>query len=109
MILLLNFYVYLQVKQRFKPLIRDSLGCDLLDKMLVLDPEKRIDAHNALDHEFFWTDPMPSVNLSKMLRQMKTNNFEYFYRAPKPREESKMFSNNSNQTTSSTGFPGRIF
>jgi len=49
------------------PLIRDPLGCDLLDKLLVLDPENRCDANLALYHEFFWTDPMP--------RDLQTNGF----------------------------------
>eukprot|EP00301_Raphidiophrys_heterophryoidea_P004354 c1189_g1_i1.p1 GENE.c1189_g1_i1~~c1189_g1_i1.p1 ORF type:complete len:454 (+),score=106.12 c1189_g1_i1:67-1428(+) len=33
---------------------------DLLDKFLTLDPLKRISAHEALDHEYFWTDPLPA-------------------------------------------------
>lgn len=41
---------------------------DLLDKLLTLDPSKRIDSSSALDHDFFWTDPMPG-DLSKMLSQ----------------------------------------
>ena len=33
---------------------------DLLDKLLVLDPEVRLTADEALDHDWFWTDPMPA-------------------------------------------------
>lgn len=40
----------------------------MLDKLLTLDPAKRIDSSTALDHDFFWTDPMP-CDLSKMLSQ----------------------------------------
>ena len=36
------------------------------DKLLWLDPSKRIDADAALNHDFFWTDPMP-CSLEKML------------------------------------------
>jgi len=32
---------------------------DLLKKMLTPDPEKRISATDALDHDYFWSDPLP--------------------------------------------------
>ncbi|KAK4489161.1 hypothetical protein RD792_004955 [Penstemon davidsonii] len=37
----------------------DRHALDLLDKMLVLDPSQRIAAKDALDAEYFWTDPLP--------------------------------------------------
>ena len=57
-----------KVKDRLRPYVKDSHGCDLLDKLLQLDPSERIDADTALNHDFFWTDPMP-CDLSKMLSQ----------------------------------------
>ncbi|KAL5233948.1 hypothetical protein ACI65C_001358 [Semiaphis heraclei] len=65
-----------KVKERLTPHVCDPLGCDLLDKLLVLDPAKRFDADSALNHDFFWTDPMP-CDLSKMLSQQTQSNFEY--------------------------------
>ncbi|KIL57549.1 hypothetical protein M378DRAFT_87715 [Amanita muscaria Koide BX008] len=41
----------------------ESVGpetCDLLDKLLTCNPRARVTAAEALDHEYFWTDPMPA-------------------------------------------------
>lgn len=46
----------------------------------------RVDADAALNHDFFWTDPMPS-DLGKMLSQLTQSNFEYL--AP-PRRSNQM-------------------
>ena len=32
---------------------------DLLDKLLVLDPNSRVSAAKMLEHEYFWTEPLP--------------------------------------------------
>ena len=64
------------MKDRLKPYVKDVYACDLLDKLLILDPSKRIDADQAMDHEFFWNDPMP-CDLSKMLSQYTQSMFEY--------------------------------
>ena len=33
---------------------------DLLDKLLVCNPRERLTASQALDHDYFWTDPLPA-------------------------------------------------
>jgi len=39
----------------------DPMAKDLLRKLLMMDPEKRISADDALDHEYFWTEPLPAT------------------------------------------------
>ncbi|KAK7018986.1 kinase-like domain-containing protein [Favolaschia claudopus] len=34
--------------------------CDLLDRLLTCNPRDRITAAQALDHDYFWTDPLPA-------------------------------------------------
>lgn len=75
-----------KVKDRLKAYVQNPYGCDLLDKLLQLDPNGRIDADTALNHDFFWTDPMPS-DLSKMLSNHLQSMFEYL--AP-PRRPGQM-------------------
>lgn len=48
-----------RVKERLKPYVKDASACGLIDKLLWLDPSKRIDSDQALNDDFFWTDPMP--------------------------------------------------
>lgn len=33
---------------------------DFLDRLLTLDPMRRMTAFEALDHEYFWTEPLPA-------------------------------------------------
>lgn len=65
-----------KVKDRLRPYVKDPLALELLDRLLSLDPSKRFDSDSALNHDFFWTDPMP-CDLSKMLAQHTQSMFEY--------------------------------
>lgn len=65
-----------RVKERLKPYVKDPFACDLIDRLLLLDPTKRIDSDAALNHDFFWTDPMP-CSLERMLSKHLQSMFEY--------------------------------
>ncbi|KAL8479984.1 hypothetical protein ACS0TY_026793 [Phlomoides rotata] len=56
-----NFKPTRLVKRRLREHYRhfDRHALDLLDRMLTLDPSQRISAKDALDAEYFWTDPLP--------------------------------------------------
>ena len=75
-----------KVRDRLKAYIKDQYAIDLLDKLLVLDPKQRIDADNALNHDFFWQEPMPA-DLLKTLSMHTTSMFEFL--AP-PRQQQKL-------------------
>ncbi|EST09220.1 Protein kinase domain protein [Kalmanozyma brasiliensis GHG001] len=50
-----------RVKEHFRTVYDAGPGCaDLIDKLLVLDPRKRLTAQEALEHEWFWTKPYPA-------------------------------------------------
>lgn len=92
--------------------MKDVTACDLLDKLLILDPSKRITADAALDHNFFWVDPLPS-DLSKMLAQHSQSMFEYLapQRRPgqRPHHHQVFFNQSITKSFIDTGYQDRIF
>jgi len=48
-------------KPRLREVFKDFPLCtqDLVERLLCLDPDKRATASDALDSDYFWTDPMP--------------------------------------------------
>ncbi|XP_057322041.1 cyclin-dependent kinase 9-like [Microplitis mediator] len=94
-----------KVKEELKPHIENAYALDLIDNILVIDPKKRFDADTALNHDFFWTDPMP-CDLSNKLSQHNHSMFEYFtssQRLQKKPSEPAIPSFNDN------GYQDRIF
>lgn len=47
------------VREKLTPKIPSLAAVDLIDQLLVLDPNKRLDAEQALSHDYFYEDPPP--------------------------------------------------
>ncbi|GJE86499.1 Pkinase-domain-containing protein [Phanerochaete sordida] len=47
-----------RVKTMFESIGPETV--DLLDKLLTCNPRERLTASQALDHDYFWTDPLPA-------------------------------------------------
>ncbi|KAL7293358.1 hypothetical protein TKK_0013127 [Trichogramma kaykai] len=101
-----------KVKDRLRPYVKDAYGCDLIDKLLALNPAKRYDADSALNHDFFWTDPMP-CDLSEMLSKHSQSMFEYL--APPRRATMRPATGVTasqkphNNVVTDTGYQDRVF
>uniref|UniRef100_A0A2K5DYR8 Cyclin-dependent kinase 9 n=1 Tax=Aotus nancymaae TaxID=37293 RepID=A0A2K5DYR8_AOTNA len=94
-----------KVKDRLKAYVWDPYALDFIDKLLVLDPVQCIDSDDALNYDFFWSDPMLS-NLKHL-----TSMFEYL--APPRRKGSQITQQSTNEsrnpaTTNQTEFQ-RVF
>lgn len=100
-----------KVRERLRPYVKDPNGVDLLDKLLILDPKERIDADSALNHDFFWTDPMPS-DLSKMLSQHTQSMFEYLTpprRTNQIRQYQQQMVNSMQQRPQDNSYQDRVY
>jgi cyclin-dependent kinase 9 len=60
-----------RVIERMQPYVKDQYALDLLDHLLTLDPKQRYNSDEALYHNFFWTDPLPSpLKLDRYIKSM---------------------------------------
>ncbi|VDM99790.1 unnamed protein product [Thelazia callipaeda] len=55
----------------------DRNALNLIDSLLVLDPSLRLDAEQALDHLFFFTQPHPAADVKDLMSTISTSLFEY--------------------------------
>ncbi|KAF9147103.1 serine/threonine protein kinase, CMGC, CDC2/CDK sub [Linnemannia schmuckeri] len=74
------------------------VGADLMDKLLVLDPKKRLTAFAASDHDYLWTEPLPAE--IGMLPQYEAS---HEYDRQRRNEAHQDRRNNNNTTTNFHG------
>ncbi|KAL7293357.1 hypothetical protein TKK_0013126 [Trichogramma kaykai] len=55
--------------------IEDRSCLDLIDRLLVLNPKKRLDADQVYKHDYFFTEPWP-CELKNLMQTITTSNFE---------------------------------
>lgn len=62
-----------QLKQRLASHIGSEMALDLIEKLMQIDPAKRINANLALSHNFFWKEPLPGTldTLMEKLENLK--------------------------------------
>jgi len=81
-------------EDKYKRSIIETLGkmvmhhkaLDLINQCLSLDPEMRPSAAEALDHEYFHSEPLPMRNVVDFVSTLKSSFFEFtINRGPRPR------------------------
>ncbi|GAA6002904.1 uncharacterized protein JCM10292_001366 [Rhodotorula paludigena] len=63
------------IKANWAAKSKSDLFGDLIDKLLVLDPEKRLTADEALDHDWFWSEPFPA-DPADMPKHMSSHEYD---------------------------------
>lgn len=65
-----------KIKERLKHYIKDSRCVEMIDRLLVLDPKKRLDSDACLDDDIFLEPPLPSqTELAHKLTRFKSSMF----------------------------------
>jgi len=65
------------LNDKMNPIIQNADALKLLDQLLTLDPSKRIDAKEALEDNFFFSEPLPRENIKDALKDLPKNMFEF--------------------------------
>ena len=65
-----------KIRERLKHYVKDNFCVDLIDKLLILDPKRRLDSDACLDHDVFVEEPLPSrQDLAHKLTRFKSSMF----------------------------------
>lgn len=52
------------------PIVKDDQANNLFDKLLGCNPEKRLNASNALNDDLFYSDPLPVKSLEQFMKKI---------------------------------------
>ncbi|KAE9554161.1 hypothetical protein FO519_002641 [Halicephalobus sp. NKZ332] len=61
--------------QVMRSIIPNVYAVELVSQLLVLDPEKRLTAAEALEHRYFHSEPLPLQNVEDFVQNLKGNYF----------------------------------
>ncbi|CAB0042685.1 unnamed protein product [Trichogramma brassicae] len=64
-----------KVLPKLRKFVEDRSCLDLIDRLLVLNPKKRLDADQVYEHDYFFTEPWPR-ELKNLMQSITTSNFE---------------------------------
>lgn len=85
---------------KMKRYTHNEHALDLLKKLFILDPSRRIDANSALDHDFFWDerDPQPAEKkaLARSLSSISQSQFEFTARQRRTHTQNNPTANSNN-------------
>lgn len=97
-----------KVRERLRAYVRDINALNLIDKLLELDPNSRIDANEALDHDFFWSDPLP-CDLEKTFSKHQRSMFDLHARQKFDRPKPQMLPNPPHKRTHDGEYVDHIY
>lgn len=99
-----------KVKERLRAYVKDTLGLNLIDQLLQLDPRSRFDAEAAINHDFFWTDPMPAEDLSRTFSKHTRSMFELHTRQKPERPKEQLLPNQpAKRARTESGYVDHIY
>lgn len=96
------------LEERFGKLISPE-GVDLLGKMLLLDPQRRITGLKALDHPFFKVQPLPTEKVDVCFSECHEADIARFKEENKKKANGGYDNNNKNTNTNNDNYSKRPY
>lgn len=97
-----------KVRERLRAYVKDTDGLNLIDRLLQLDPNSRIDADDAMKHDFFRSDPLP-CDLEKTFSKYQRSMFDLHARQKSDRPKPQMLPNQPQKRTYDNQYVDHIY